>query len=186
MKAYDNPLDVVWATYKTTRDCLKIADKVRIQNDSRLLEKTDFIFLQESEASERITTCHDESENFAILSLWAVFERFLIDYLVTKGQPLRSISPTTLAEGIYETFESAVEYRRIDEILDLFKGVVDSNLIGNAKNIKKYRDWVAHKNPRRGHSGKTDPLMAYGILSQIIQAINESDSDTPNESPRHL
>ena len=43
MNADDNPLDFVWATFKTTRDCLKVADKVRTQANVNWLQKTDFI-----------------------------------------------------------------------------------------------------------------------------------------------
>jgi hypothetical protein len=43
--------------------------------------------------------------------------------------------------------------------------------LGDAKNVKRYRDWVAHRNERRGHNGKTDPKFAYNTLSQIVDAI---------------
>jgi hypothetical protein len=176
MNADDNPLDFVWATFKTTRDCLKVADKVRTQANVNWLQKTDFIFLSETEASERLKTCHDESENFAILLFWAVFERFIIDYLREKGKPLMEIEPNALSGPFYQQFESTVEYWRIEDILDIFKSIVDPNLLGNAKNIKKYRDWVAHRNPRRVHEGKTDPRFVYSILSQIITAINNFET----------
>jgi hypothetical protein len=171
MSPDENPLDAVWAAYITTKDCLKIADRARNQASLELLRKTGLILLSDAEASEQLTMCHDESENFAVLSMWAVFERFIIDYLRDKGRHLMEIEPKGLSEPFYSQLEASVEYWRIEDILDILKGVVDSRLIGDAKNIKKYRDWVAHKNPRRSHEGKTDPKLAYSILSQIIESI---------------
>ncbi len=184
MSSRENPLDLVLMTYETTKDCLKIADKVRFQGNVALMKRTKLILLPEAEATDQIKACHDETENFAVLSLWAVFERFVVEYLIKKGEPLQDIRPANLAKGIYETFESAVERGRINDTLDLLKEIVDPKLIGNAKNIKKYRDWVAHKNPKRGPMSKTDPKFVHHILSEIIQIINDSDPESDDNTPQ--
>jgi hypothetical protein len=44
MNADDNPLDFVWATFKTTRDCLKVTDKVRTQANVNWLQKQILFF----------------------------------------------------------------------------------------------------------------------------------------------
>jgi len=171
MSPEENPLDAVWGAYRTTKDCLRIADRARNQASPELFRNTDLILLADGQASERLRMCHDESENFAILSMWAVFERFVVDYLREKGRCLMAVEPTGLSEPFYSQLELTVEYWRIEDILDILKGIVDARLIGAAKNIKKYRDWVAHRNPRRSHEGKIDPKLAYNILSQIITTI---------------
>jgi hypothetical protein len=68
-----------------------------------------------------------------------------------------------------------MEYWKTGDVLDIFKGIVDPNLIGNAKQIKDYRDWVAHRNPRRPSPTKTDPASAYTVLQQILQRVMASE-----------
>ncbi|AFM26903.1 hypothetical protein [Desulfomonile tiedjei] len=164
-------LNVILNTYFTTRDCIRVTTRAHKQQDLRLLSDTGFTALEVPAAEELTEKCRKEVEDYAIVALWAVFERFLIEYLQTKGLPLRDVPPTAFSEPFFEKFEIEVERWRIVEILDLFKPIIDPDLLGKAKQIKKYRDWLAHKNDRKGHDGKTDPKAAYQILSKIIQSI---------------
>lgn len=56
---------------------------------------------------------------------------------------------------------------RFLDILDLFKGIMDSQIIGNAKKAYKYRNWVAHgkKTPK---SESLDPIIAFNVLNEFI------------------
>ena len=60
---------------------------------------------------------------------------------------------------------------KIEDVLDLFKRDIDAQLIGDAKNIKKHRDWIAHRNPRRPSPGAVTPAFAYKILSEALAHI---------------
>jgi hypothetical protein len=101
------------------------------------------------DGAEWIETSRQASDDLTIVSLWATFERHLVQYLQTKSQKLREIEPSELGVRLQDRLNEDLERWRPDDILDLFKGQVDSNLIGQAKQIKDYRDWIAHKNPRR-------------------------------------
>jgi len=74
---------------------------------------------------------------------------------------------------IHGKLDSGIEYWRTEEILDLFKTVVDTNLIGEAKKIKKYRDWIAHRNPKKGKPDNVFPGQAYMVLSKILECLDK-------------
>jgi hypothetical protein len=59
---------------------------------------------------------------------------------------------------------------RLDDSLDILKGIVDPARIGQAKQVKQFRDWVAHKNPRNIPPA-VDPATAYQLLSELIVAM---------------
>ncbi len=76
-----------------------------------------------------------------------------------------------------------MEYWKANDILDLFKVVLNPELIGRAKQVKKYRDWVAHRNPKKGQPTNVPPKSAFKILSCVIEQIEthaefQHDTDT--------
>jgi hypothetical protein len=75
---------------------------------------------------------------------------------------------------VFEKIVNAVEYWRIDEALDLIKPLVGSDLAGSAKSIKKYRDWIVHRNPRKPAPAKVDPQYAKEILKQITDTLDRA------------
>ncbi|MCX7113641.1 MAG: hypothetical protein NTX45_26865 [Proteobacteria bacterium] len=47
-----------------------------------------------------------------------------------------------------------------------------SRIAGQAKGIKKYRDWVAHRNPRKPTPARVDPQTARELLKIIAAALD--------------
>ena len=164
----DRPLDPNWRAYEIGRDCFKIAKRAVSRQNLEFLNKTDFASVSIRDGAEWIETSRQVSDDLTIVSLWATFERHLVQYLQTKSQKLREVEPRELGERFRDRLHEEIERWRPDDILDLFKGQVDSNLIGQAKQIKDYRDWIAHKNPRRSPPAKIEPSRAHIVLSQII------------------
>lgn len=173
-----NILDPIWLSYKTTQDCLKVARRSLERGDSRLIEKTVFVGDSIDSATSMIEECSENANDFVIVSLWAVFERKLIDYLKYAGRGAsQSAPPSMFRQQVNKKIESNIEYWKTDEILDIFKAVVDDNaLIGDAKNVKKRRDWIAHKNPQKKPSTDVTPQIAYSVLSSIIEKLDRFDS----------
>jgi len=171
--ASENPLDPIWGTYVVTKDCLKIAQRAIRRNDAKLLRNTDFMGDLPQDSSKEIRESRKKADDFVILSLWVVFERTLVSLLQDKGRKLLEVYPASLADKLYNKYEIDVEYWRIEDSLNLLKGEVDASLIGHAKQIKEYRDWVAHRNPRKPSPPNVDPKTVYGILSEILMYIEE-------------
>ncbi|MEW6235905.1 MAG: hypothetical protein AB1656_11000 [Candidatus Omnitrophota bacterium] len=169
-----NVLDPIWRSYKTTIDCLKIAERVLENENISLKEKTKFAEWEKEEAEDRIYESRTFADDHVIVSLWAVFERKLLDYLQKEGNRLLLGAATNFSLQVHRKIESEMEYWKSDDILNIFKTVVDPDLIGNAKQVKKYRDWIAHKNPNKNAPSNISPLGAYEILKKIIMDLESA------------
>ena len=100
----------------------------------------------------------NEWDDFVILSLWAVFERVIIDFVREKAKILVTQHPREFSKKLHGFVDGQIEFWEIGDKLELPKGVVDVDLIGQARQIKSYRGWVVHK------SGAS-PLLN-GVLSR--------------------
>lgn len=169
-----NVLEPIWESYLTTIDCLKVASRGIENNELYLMKKTGFVGSAVDEAKAMIRDSREKADDFVIVSLWAIFERKLLEYLQLEGRKLLKKMPTSFNTQVHQKIENEMEYWKSNDILDLFKSIVNSDLIGNAKQIKKYRDWIAHKNPKKGPPANVPPHTAYRILSDIILMIELS------------
>jgi hypothetical protein len=164
-----NGLDPAWNNYLLTRDCLRVAQRVAKSRDTRLLTGTR---LQgERDPASAIEASQGRSDEFVIVALWAEFERFLITYLQERSRAIANRRPKALSSALQRLLEDEIEGWRLDDILDVFKVIVGGQRMGDAKNVKKFRDWVAHKNPKKPPPAKIDPQTAYTLLSGIIADI---------------
>lgn len=163
------PLDAIWRLYRVTKDCLKVAQRAVVRADVRFLEGTDFVRESPSDTIRQIGQSRSDSDDFVILSLWAAFERVTLSF--QRGRKLLEARPASLAGRLYAKYERDVEYWRAEDVLDVFKENIDGALLGNAKRIKKYRDWVAHRNLRKPPPEDVTPEFACGVLSEILTQV---------------
>lgn len=135
------------------------------------------------ETPDVLDPAQDEVNELFILALWVVFERELRDHVRSEGTRPLGDAGTPFHLGLSAHVQKEIDYWKNDEVLDLFKTIVGPNIIGQAKQIKEYRDWVAHKSrPRRSQTNIT-PKFAYDTLSEIICAISQA-SNSGSDSPR--
>jgi hypothetical protein len=170
---YDNRLDPVWRQYEVAKDCMRIARKTLEAGHELFLRGTEFAGASYQEAADWIGRSQNELDDFVVLSLWVVFERSVVSLLQDKGRKLLEVRPASLARTLYNKYETDVEYWKIEDSLNLLKGQIDADLIGRAKQTKQYRDWVAHRNPRKPPPAKVDPKTVYSILSEILISVEK-------------
>jgi hypothetical protein len=115
-----------------------------------------------------------QAADLAILALFATFERFVIEHLQLANQLLAAGYPQQYSTKLAEKFENEVEYWKFAEVLNLFKGEIDRDLIGQVKQIKQYRDWIAHQNPNKPTPTQIAPRMAFDTLSKMITQIRRT------------
>lgn len=101
--------------------------------------------------------------------MWAVFEAELIEFIQRKSDIVKSIAPKPFAVNLSNKVENSIEYWSSDERLDLIKTVIDPNIIGQAKQIKEYRDYIAHR--RKEPSASVDPKTAYLVLKNVLDEL---------------
>jgi hypothetical protein len=168
------PLAEFFATHQRLRDCLTIARRAVDREDLDLLDGTDFIAAPRRQAAEWIGQVEKDADDLAVVAIWAWFERYLIEYAKLRAELVGTSTPPAFAQELKARVTRQIEYWRIDEVLDAFKSIVEANRIGIAKQVKDYRDWIAHRNPNRPRPARTEPTAAYSLLAAIIDAIEQA------------
>ncbi len=174
-----NPLPPLLEIYETAQHSFKIAERATKTQEpkarQRLLQRTHLETPPVEEAIQMIEKSANETDALFVLAMWATFERFLRQELQTRGRCLCLNQPPVLGQALYEHFEKEVEFWKPGEILDVLKDSLfnqQTMLIGHAKQILAYRDWVAHgKNPNRPPPTDLKPLAAYKTLNDIVETL---------------
>jgi len=169
----ENPLGQIWDSYQVICDCLKIAQRGISKRDVSLLNRTNFLTNSEEESKNLVKKSRNDADDYAILSLWAAFERTIMEYLQIQGRRILISPRSEFNQKFHKKVEHEIEYWKIDDILNIFKVVIDPDIIGQAKQIKQYRDWVAHRNISKGKPPAITPQKAYEIISKILKKLEE-------------
>lgn len=164
-------LDTAIEAYRLNRDVLKIARRVVDASDERHLRTTGFLGLAHGECGTELAKMQDRLDEITVMVLWSAFERWLIDHVTALSTQLPAVSPETFAARLRDKISAEVEFWRFDSILDLLKGWIDSDDIGRARQIKAYRDWIAHRNPLKPAPPITDPATVRNVLGGIIDVV---------------
>ncbi|HKL23301.1 MAG TPA: hypothetical protein VJ895_00955 [Candidatus Nanoarchaeia archaeon] len=115
----------------------------------------------------------NKAEEYTILQLWTIFERYLFE--LTNHYIQMNSDQNTLSKVIREKIIEKIERWPLGEILDLYKTIIDSHTVGMIKQIKKYRDWLVHKNTNKGSPGKIGYEDAYIYLSDFLNFLYKSN-----------
>lgn len=173
MTMNSNPLDPVIKAYQVSTECFRIAQRAIKKQQVNLFNDSDWPI--QSKAQQELVQAVEETQELFVLSLWATFERFAITYLQNKGNVLQNIVPTDLANPIYKHFMKEVEYWKPNDILNLLKEIpsIDKNLIGQAKFILRYRNWIAHGKDSQKASfiRAVSPSYAHQILNEMVEIL---------------
>jgi hypothetical protein len=164
-------LDQFFAISQRLRDCLKIAGRAVNAVNVRMLQGTEFLGQPRDQAARWVEETRKAVDDLSVVAFWALFERQLIEYTQERMALLNAADPVEFAQPLREKVEAEIEGWRPSEILDLFKALVDPNQIGIAKQIKGYRYWVAHRNPRRPPSAQAEPTAVYRVLFAILDEL---------------
>lgn len=166
-----NAILEIWLTYQVTVDCLEVAlDDIRIGRiDS--LQGTGFMDMPIDVVRRNIQTSRETLNDHTILAMWAVFEREMVAVLESETRNMLNEfqHASAIKEALLDKIERGIEYWRADEMIDLFKPILPIELIGYAKQVKRYRDWVAHRNPKKPSPAKVPPEFAYEVLAEVLK-----------------
>ena len=95
---------------------------------------------------EKVDTLDKSKEiidDLFIVEVFSCFERFLRDKILN----CINLNSCKFEE---KKIVDYLEYMKIEDILDSLKVIIDPHTIGFLKQIKSYRDWVAHgRNPNK-------------------------------------
>jgi hypothetical protein len=179
----DNPLEPVYQAFSVASDCFKIATRMMGIRRKAFTRRARLIDADPEVAKKALRDAKKQAADLAVLALFATFERFVIEHLQTANQSLAAGYPHEYSTRLAEKFQSEVEYWRFVEVLNLFKGEVDSDLIGEIKQVKQYRDWIAHQNPNRSAVKRIAPATAFEVLTRAINQIRLTHTPPTLEQP---
>jgi hypothetical protein len=167
-----NPILPIWSAYLTSEGCFKLAKvALKHQDSAMFIEVAKFDLKDKTALKQQIELSRNESKDLFVVDLWATFERFVRDYLQDKVSKLQQIHPATLGNSMYLYIEAEIEFWKPEELLEkILKSTLSpsSYLVGQAKQILQYRNWIAHgKNPNKT-TAKITPEFAYKVLDEIV------------------
>ena len=171
--------------WRLQHDALKIVRREVLRNlegietSGMRLSNTQFEEAKIETIEDDIRACQRAAADYTVLSMWAVFERHLFNRIEIECQKMREHPIEAFNQGVTDKVIKDVEYWKIDDALEILKQITGSDVVGFAKQIKHYRDWVVHRNPRKPTPAKIDPDTTKDIL--IILA-KELDIDRKNQS----
>lgn len=181
-----NPLEVVYKAYRVSHESLFVVEYiVRDHIDGVLMPRTGLFNAAREDVETALVNAEKQAADLAVFALFATFERYVIERLQAANELLASGLPSGYSSKLAEKFKSEVEYWRFDEILDLFKPELDVNLIGRAKQIKRYRDWIAHRNSNKEPPAKVSPDTVFEVLSKVVSEISQAH-DIPSKADREM
>lgn len=166
-----NPLQPIYSAYLTSIDCFKVVQHIVGEQWEGLASHSQFVGVSEDDTLIAIGEATRQAADLAVLALFATFERFVISHLQVANERLCAGYPVEYSQRLAQKFKDEVEFWKLDSVLDLFKGEIDGALMGRAKQIKDYRDWIAHRNPKRTPPVRFEPTVAFEVLTKIIDQI---------------
>jgi hypothetical protein len=162
-----NPLDEYMEVFNNTRDAFKVSRRVLDQRQNPV-SNTGFYGLTPQEGHARLDRAEELLDKLVAFALFATFERSLRNHLSKSLNPLAASStiPTELAVKLHQFLEGGVDNWRLDGVIELFNPPVPDQDVNNAKNIKTYRNNVAHGT---APSVAMQPTQVYEQLSVFLE-----------------
>lgn len=163
-----NPLGEAFEWYNVAKENHRIVVKVLEKDPSFFPGGVSYAFEPVSVAKERLLKSFQELEDLAIVSFVTVFERFIIEHVkqTIAGRSKQNADP--FDNAVIDYCVKSSERWHFKEILDLYKVRVAPDLVGQAKQIYEYRNWVAHGKKDRKPLSVT-PLEAYNRLFNFLE-----------------
>lgn len=163
-----NKLQEIMQWYKLTIESQRIT--LKILNSSPELVPLDSSLAEYklSEAKEILLKAENELNDLTVLSLVAVFEQLVIDYLKDLGRKTIKKEEEILSKSVLKYALKNSDRWHFKDILDIFKSIVSNELVGSVKQVYDYRNWVAHGKKETTSVTKIDPDLAYDRLSEFL------------------
>lgn len=150
-------MNEIWAWYEAARDSLRLALHIAASVPSSALStdiiprKSIFQSAPSDEVKQKLQKAQQELDDLTIVALWASFEQQVLDHIEqVVHRTLKQKRKDRLQQRVLQACLKNSRYWHFKEVLDLYKAIIDPQLVGNVKQVLQYRNWVAH--------GRTSPM----------------------------
>ncbi|RQN12293.1 hypothetical protein EHW71_03490 [Clostridium butyricum] len=167
-----NKLEEIMEWYKLTIESQRVT--LKILNSSPELVPLDSSLAEYklSEAKKILLKAENELNDLTVLSLVAVFEQLVLDYLKDLGKETIKKEEEILSKSVLKYALKNSDRWHFKDILDIFKSILSNELVGSVKQVYDYRNWVAHGKKETTSITKIDPEVAYDRLNEFIPVNN--------------
>lgn len=163
-------LDKVMEWYEVSLECQMIMHKLINKRPEIIPLESTLATKELKETLDLLTKSIEELNDLTIVSLVSIFEQTLLaqvrEFIQHQMNPTNQMTNQVTSYVIQQA-----ERGKFTEIMDLFKSVVDPQIIGMVKQVYTYRNWVAHGNKSTKTPPKIDPILAYERLSEFLTQI---------------
>ncbi|MDQ1257190.1 MAG: hypothetical protein QG656_1792 [Candidatus Hydrogenedentes bacterium] len=140
-----NPLDEPIESFRTAADAFKVARHV-LDGRPNPAADTRLDGLTQEEGHAMLDRAEEQLDKLVAFALFAAFERTLRDHLSASLTSISASStiPEELAAKLHRFLDDGVDRWRIDDVIKLFFPPVAQQDVENAKDIRSFRNDVAH------------------------------------------
>lgn len=176
-------LDTIWENYEFQKNSLTLVQNTAKFNaqysdtvSSKLQINAGLADIPLEMIRRRVISARQSLEEYVILSVWVVFERLLIEFLQNLIATDAGITVDgAIRQMLTEQVRSDVERWKPDTMLDMMKPLINPDIAGTLKKIKRHRDWIAHRNPKTTPEN-IDPRTAYELIRETARLLEQSQS----------
>lgn len=168
-------LEDAWRWYRTLKGQIQILGRLGRKHWDELpwdgpLGKDDRLrTIDASTLTEDSRFCLEHVDDFAIVVLFSVFESVVRDHALGDLRAERSRLGHPLLLAIVDEAIQDLERGSFYRVLDTYKGR-DHDLIEEANQVRRYRNWVAHGR-RTDRPEAVDPEAAYDRLRRFLDLL---------------
>ncbi|MCY6355267.1 hypothetical protein [Clostridium sp. ZS2-4] len=162
-----NELDRIINWYEIAMDSQHVVLEILNSSPQNIPANTVIGSKEPREIKENLLVAENELNDLTILSLVASFEQLVLDFTVKIVEENVGNTENTLFYQMSKYAFKNADRWHFGDILDLFKSVINPQIIGDVKQVYRYRNWVAHGKKDRKPLA-LEPYIAHERLSQFL------------------
>lgn len=140
---------------------------------SSLFQRTKFFGNLSRTKGNNLDLAQDDLSDLIIVGLMAHFERELRSDLMEKID-LSITEQDSVSQRLSKETQQSIERWKFEDILDIYKGKVDEDLIGNLKKPYRYRNWIAHGKKPSDIPEQCDPKTTYTMILSFYDELGKA------------
>ncbi len=139
-----NPLDIIMDWYHSARDSLRVTRRVLDKGiDDAITQRHVFYELSKAESKDRLEKSQRELDNVVVVTLVAVFERTLRDFVVSVLRGALTVADAMVSAIGEEAVQDAEFWHFSERLIRVFVTVDEADR-ANVKQLIDFRNWFAH------------------------------------------
>lgn len=167
-------LDALWADYQSARDAMRVARHALDRPDADLLHHTSYAGQGRDMAVPALQRAQESTERAHLVILWAHFEQALQAFVRDRVGAALDQSNDPVFPPLSEPVLARLDRWQSDRLVAAFQPWVDAQLLEQVNQIRRYRNWLAHKDRQPPPAISAD--MAYRILRAFLAQLPEEVS----------